>query len=161
MITETGTVVAKSQHEIVVEVIKTSACQSCKVRQGCGQAVLAQWGNDTRQMQKNHFQIPYQGELAVGDTVELGMAEESLSQAALLVYLLPLGCGFVGLLVGVQLTANEWLQLLSFLLFSGLSFGLLSRLRVGKSTAFMPRVLRSYSASKISGLITSDKAKSL
>ncbi len=161
MIKENGTVVAVHKNEIVVEVLKTAACQSCKARQGCGQAVLAEWGNEAHQAQKNHFRIPYQQPVQIGDTAELGMSEDTVTKVALLVYLVPLVCGFVGLLLSSFLTGNEWIQLVFLALFSGVCFVIMGRLNVGNSTALIPQILRTYSSGQGRAVIASDRAKSL
>jgi sigma-E factor negative regulatory protein RseC len=161
MIIERGTVVAVHSNEIIVEVLKTSACQSCQARHGCGQAVMAEWGNESRQQQKNHFRIPYQQPVQVGDQVELGMAEDTLSKVALLVYLLPLGLGFLGMLLGAVISSNEWLQLLAFTLFSGFGYLVLNRFSVDKSTVLIPKILRTYHAGKGNHLIASEPPKPL
>ncbi|MEX2320988.1 MAG: SoxR reducing system RseC family protein, partial [Saccharospirillum sp.] len=95
MVEERGQVINVSAEGAVVAVVQTSACQSCKARQGCGQAVLSEWGSTDRQDAKNHFFIDKTGiqpELALrpGDVVRLGIPEDALSRAAVWMYLWPL-----------------------------------------------------------------------
>lgn len=121
MVEERGQVINVSAEGAVVAVVQTSACQSCKARQGCGQAVLSEWGGTDRQDAKNHFFIDkasIQPELALrpGDVVRLGIPEDALSRAAVWMYLWPLLPAFLVLWAGTQLSIPEPVQLLTALL---------------------------------------------
>lgn len=112
LIKEHGTVVQVGSGRVVVAVVQTSACQTCKAKQGCGQAALSDWGNADHQAAKNHFAIPYEGNLRVGDGVTLGIEEDTLSLAAVWMYIWPLAAAFVGLVIANALTLSEPMQLL-------------------------------------------------
>lgn len=86
MITESGRVVAVSGNTAWVQTIRQSACQSCSVRSGCGQRVLAAASGG----RANQVQVLNTLNANVGDNVTLGIAEQALLQASLLVYALPL-----------------------------------------------------------------------
>ncbi|MEX0624259.1 MAG: SoxR reducing system RseC family protein [Saccharospirillum sp.] len=121
MVEERGQVINVSAEGAVVAVVQTSACQGCKARQGCGQAVLSEWGSTDRQDAKNHFFIDKTGiqpELALrpGDVVRLGIPEDALSRAAVWMYLWPLLPVFFVLWAGTQLSIPEPAQLLTALL---------------------------------------------
>lgn len=158
IVTETGTVVAVEPKEIIVEVVRTSACNSCKARQGCGQAVLAEWGDSKRQYDKNHFRIPFKGEAEIGARVELGMAHDAVVQVAALVYLLPLVASFLGLILGRQAGFSELIQLVLMALFFGVSLFVMRQMSVAKSSALVPQILQMYPASKDPEVIASTRS---
>lgn len=106
----------------IVAVVQTSACQSCNARQGCGQAVLSEWGEVGQQMAKNHFSISYQGSLTPGDRVLLGIQEDTLALAAVWIYLWPLIAAFAALLLASSLGGTEPVQLLAAVAGGGLAF---------------------------------------
>ncbi|TCS39804.1 SoxR reducing system RseC family protein [Reinekea marinisedimentorum] len=156
MVKEQGTVVAVEQEELIVEVVRTSACKSCQARQGCGQAVLSEWGDSSKQQAKNHFRVPAGDyKASVGDRVELAMAPDTVSKVAALVYLLPLAGGFAGLFIGQWLLESELLQLLLFAAGVLLSYGLLSRLKLEKKSHLIPQIIHLYPAGKGSDVIES------
>jgi sigma-E factor negative regulatory protein RseC len=155
MVKEQGTVVSVEQEEFIVEVVRTSACKSCQARQGCGQAVLSEWGDAGKQQAKNHFRVPANGYSAnIGDRVELAMAPDTISRVAALVYLLPLFGGFIGLALGSFLE-NELYQLLLFVFGLLLVYGLLSRLKLERKSNLIPEIVQLYPASKGSDVIES------
>ncbi|PFG09463.1 MULTISPECIES: SoxR reducing system RseC family protein [unclassified Marinobacter] len=86
MITESGRVVAVSGNTVWVQTIRQSVCQSCSARSGCGQRVLAAASGG----RANQVQVLNTLNVGVGDEVTLGIAEQALLQASLLVYALPL-----------------------------------------------------------------------
>ena len=97
MITESGRVVAVSGNTAWVQTIRQSACQSCSARSGCGQRVLAAASGG----RANQVQVLNTLNANVGDNVTLGIAEQALLQASLLVYALPLL-----LMVAASMTAS-------------------------------------------------------
>ena len=109
---EKGQVIATEAGQVRVAVVQTSACQSCKARHGCGQALLSQVSDSASQEARNHFLIPYSGKVSEGDWVRLAIAEDRLALAAFWVYLWPLLIGFLALLIGVFLSLPEPAQLL-------------------------------------------------
>lgn len=149
MIKELGTVVAVKEQDFIVSVVRTSACKSCQARQGCGQAVLSEWGDAQTQQAKNHFKVPRAGfSAALGDQVELEMHPDTVSRVAVLVYLLPLLMGLLGLLAGHLLAVHELLQLLFFIVSMALGYVFLSRLTLTNSHQLVPQIIRTYPVSK-------------
>ena len=155
MIEETGTVVGVFKSEIIVEVLRTSACQSCSAKQGCGQAVLAEWGDSAKQQQKNHFKLPFKGQANIGDLVDLGMEHDTVTKVAIIVYAIPLVFGFIGLVLGYLLQLSEVMQLFILCAFFAVSFLFMSRLNLNKSSVLEPKILRLYPRSKDPDLIMS------
>ncbi len=96
MITETGKVIALKGEHAWVQTIRTSACQSCAARSGCGQRALASvtGGRANQVLVRNHIQA------RVGDEVVIGIEESALLGASLLVYALPLATMVLGSLAG-------------------------------------------------------------
>ncbi len=141
--------------EIIVEVLRTSACSSCKAKQGCGQAVMSELGNSQHQSQKNHFRIPYDQPIEVGDIVKLGMASDALSRVALLVYLLPLFFAFLGISISLGLGFSEGFQLLFMVIGFAIAIFLMSRWNIKSNLSFVPKILQVSSSSKEPRIITS------
>ncbi|WP_028669407.1 SoxR reducing system RseC family protein [Saccharospirillum impatiens] len=146
MVEESGQVVEVSARGAVVSVVQTRACQSCKARQGCGQAVLSEWGGSERQDAKNHFFIEDAGAqteraLRPGDVVRLGVPEDALSRAAIWMYLWPLLPAFLMLWAGSHLSIPEPVQLLMAVL-AGASAVAVTRWRFASpNEAGQPRIL--------------------
>ena len=146
MVEERGQVINVNASGSVVSVVQTSACQSCKARQGCGQAVLSEWGSADRQDAKNHFFIDTANILASralrpGDVVRLGIPEDALSRAAVWMYLWPLLPAFLALWVATRLSLPEPVQLVAAVL-AGAVAVVITRWRFahpGKSA--QPRIL--------------------
>lgn len=141
MVKEQGTVVRMEDGRAIVAVVQTSACQSCKAKQGCGQAVLSEWGEADQQEAKNHFSIPYHGTLAPGDHVTLGIQEDTLALAAVWIYLWPLIGAFAALLVAGNLGWPEPLQLLLALVGGGLAFNVTRRRFRRVEPRWIPEIL--------------------
>jgi len=124
LVEEYGRIIKVAPDGVFVAVVQTSACQSCKAKQGCGQAVLSEWGGPDRQDAKNHFFIdraniaPDQG-LQPGATVRLGIHEDTLSLAAAWMYLWPLLWAFTALGIASLLRMAEPAQLLMAILAGG------------------------------------------
>ncbi|GGX69812.1 hypothetical protein GCM10007392_41760 [Saccharospirillum salsuginis] len=129
--------------QVVVAVVQTSACQSCKAKQGCGQAALSDWGDADRQAAKNHFRIPHDGSLKPGDAVTLGIEEDTVSLAAVWMYLWPLASAFFALLGGAALGWPEPVQLGAALVGGGLAFGVTRRRFRRADDRWIPRILES------------------
>jgi sigma-E factor negative regulatory protein RseC len=86
VITETGKVVAVTGEHAWIQTIRTSACQSCAARNGCGQKVLASVTGG----RANQVRVVNSVDARVGEEVTLGIDESALLGASLLVYALPL-----------------------------------------------------------------------
>ena len=98
MITETGKVVAIDGEQAWVQTIRTSACQSCSARAACGQKALA----NVTGGRANQIRVLNSVDARVGDEVVLGIDEQSLLQASLWVYGLPLLLMVLGSIGGYQ-----------------------------------------------------------
>ncbi|MHA7881448.1 MAG: SoxR reducing system RseC family protein [Saccharospirillum sp.] len=141
MIYEAGQIIASDPDTVRVAVVRTSACQACQARHGCGQAVLSQIADGDRQQAKNHFTIPYSGQARAGDWAQLAIAEDRLTRAAFWVYLWPLLVAFTALLVASRLGFNEPVQLLLTLAGGALAL-LWTRRRFQRvADAWVPRIV--------------------
>lgn len=96
MIEEVGVIKAISATEVIVTTQMQRACQSCAQRSHCGTGALARALSDRqRDVPLPLPQAAMNGNggataLRVGTEVKLGIAEKSLLQASLVMYLLPL-----------------------------------------------------------------------
>lgn len=102
MILETGKVVAVESDGLWVETIQKSACEVCVAEKGCGQKFLSKLAGKTTsirvllnsQSQKNY---------SVGQSVTIGIPEDVIVLASLLVYLVPI----FGAVAGASLVGSE------------------------------------------------------
>lgn len=95
MIKEWATVVSWQQGVAVLRCEPLSGCGSCQSRTSCGSGLLSKAGGSA----EHELTVNYQQPLVPGQKVEIGIAETSLLQSALLVYLVPL----LGLMLGAVL----------------------------------------------------------
>lgn len=86
MLEETGVVVAIDRDQAWVQTIRKSACSSCEAKSGCGQGVLARISDG----KANQVLVKNSLNLQVGEEVLIGIPEELLIKASIMVYLLPL-----------------------------------------------------------------------
>jgi len=103
MITETGRVVAVETDSLWVETIQKSACNSCVAEKGCGQSLLAKWGEHTaylRVLLDGRNSASYH----VNDQVQVGIPEDVVVRGSLVVYLVPL----ILLMLGAWLGDYWW-----------------------------------------------------
>lgn len=110
MIVETGVVVRVDNSVppyIWVETAIKTTCSSCQAQANCGTSVIAKAFNHKTQLLKLSCDQPVE----VGQQVKIGMAEETLLSASLLVYLLPI----LGLIAGAALSSllMPWFDLSS------------------------------------------------
>lgn len=103
MITETGKVVAVSGDRVWVQTIRTSACESCSARNGCGQRALAGVSGG----RANQVLVPNSLGARVGDEVTVAISESALLGASLLVYGLPLILMVLGAVFGHQFSGGD------------------------------------------------------
>lgn len=89
MIEEQGRVVSFEPGSAWVETVRRSTCGSCQARAGCGQALLTKLGAGARQ---GYLRVLTDRPLKVGDNVVIGLPENAVVTASLLMYLFPL-CG--------------------------------------------------------------------
>lgn len=112
MIEQAGRVVALGKDAVWVETRRQSTCGSCAAKAGCGQGLMDKLGGRAA---RGFVKARTDLQLSVGDEVVIGIAEQHLMSAALLVYLLPLLSFF--LLAGTAQQAawsEEWVILFGF-----------------------------------------------
>lgn len=85
-----------------VETLKKSSCDACSARSGCGQRLLADSALKNMSAIKAFFPPGESRAVSVGDQIEIGITENALVVAALLVYLLPLALMVAGAYLGAQ-----------------------------------------------------------
>ncbi|NWO05399.1 MAG: SoxR reducing system RseC family protein [Alteromonadaceae bacterium] len=149
MITETGKVVAIDGNSAWVQTIRTSACQSCSARAGCGQRALASVSGG----RANQVRVLNSALARVGDEVVLGIDERSLLTASLRVYGIPLLAMVFGCIAGFRwFGGNDLAAVLGA--GAGLAAGFaLLRFRQGRDgEACQPRMLRVNRIAAVSGL---------
>ena len=89
MILETGIVVAVEAASLWVETIQKSACEVCVAEKGCGQKFLSKLAGKTVSIRVLRDKLSSQS-FSVGQSVTIGIPEDVIVVASLLVYLLPI-----------------------------------------------------------------------
>ena len=89
MILETGVVVAVESDGLWVETIQKSACEVCVAEKGCGQKFLSKLAGKTVSIRVLRNKRSSE-EFTVGQSVTIGIPEDVIVMASLLVYLLPI-----------------------------------------------------------------------
>lgn len=142
MIEERARVLSVERDAVWVETVRRSACDSCRMRSGCGQSVLQRFGLGARQ----GFIRALQAETGcdVGDEVVIGIPESAVVHGSAMIYLAPLLALFAGSLAAQAIGAAEpWIILAGL---SGLGIGFAAvrwhGRRWERDPAFVPRVLR-------------------
>lgn len=119
MLEQIGRVVSIHKEFAVVQTQRTSACQHCASTENCGTAALAQWWGQRKtavprfgkenvgilQLTNSEVIALNRVSARVGQTVTLGLSEQTLLKAALTVYLFPLLGMFLGI-IGYQIPVN-------------------------------------------------------
>ncbi|NMT64159.1 SoxR reducing system RseC family protein [Marinobacter orientalis] len=139
MITETGRVVAVSGDRVWVQTIRTSACESCSARNGCGQRALAGVSGG----RANQVLVANSLDARVGDEVTVAIEESALVGASLLVYALPLALLVVGAVAGHQLSGgHDAAAMLGAA--TGMATGFMVARRIGSNPArgYEPRLVK-------------------
>ena len=89
MIIETAKVISKSNNTLQVEAVQHSSCGTCAANKECGQGVLARLSGSPM-----HLQVSTAGscveDYQLGETIEIGVPEDVVVRASLLVYIVPL-----------------------------------------------------------------------
>jgi sigma-E factor negative regulatory protein RseC len=145
LIEETATVLRTEEDVAWVETMRKSACDTCAVNKGCGTSVLSQV------LGKRHTQVralnPV-GALA-GETVVVGIQEQSLVRGSMAMYAVPLlgllaGAVAGGVLDQMLQTKGEGLSLLMGLLGLMAGFWWLRRFarKISHDARYQPVVLR-------------------
>ncbi|MBB5321504.1 SoxR reducing system RseC family protein [Marinobacter oulmenensis] len=138
MITETGKVVGIKGDQAWVQTIRTSACQSCSARSGCGQRALASVSGG----RANQILVDNPVGARVGDEVEIGIDEQSLLRASLAVYGVPMALMIAATVWGYQVWGSDLAAMLGAL--GGLAGGFLAvrRWQSRAGAGYQPRLLR-------------------
>lgn len=105
MIEESGKVVEVNEQGVWVETMRQSACASCAARNGCGQKLLVQAGQEKRFI----FRVnnPTSLDVKADDSVLLGIEEGAFIKATVFMYLLPLLALFLGAVIGDFVWGDE------------------------------------------------------
>ncbi|MEH6561790.1 MAG: SoxR reducing system RseC family protein [Marinobacter sp.] len=139
MITESGKVVAVTDEHAWVQTIRTSACQSCAARNGCGQKVLASATGG----RANQVRVVNSVNACVGEEVTLGIDESALLGASLLVYALPLLLLVTASMIGHHLSGgNDFAAILGAAAGLALGFLISRQLQRRNAGSYEPRLLR-------------------
>lgn len=139
MITESGKVVALEGSRAWVQTIRTSACQSCSARSGCGQRALASVTGG----RANRVRVDNTVGARVGDEVVLGIDEQALLRASLWVYGAPLLLLVVGCIAGFRwFGASDLSAVIGAVVGLAVGFWLVRRWQSANAGAFEPRMLR-------------------
>lgn len=99
MLREMATVVAKQGNVYTLHCQRQNSCGSCSSKAGCGTSALTQYMGNKPII----FEIEDNTEYRIGETVELGLPEQSLLKGGFLVYLLPLLVFMLGMVAIEQL----------------------------------------------------------
>ena len=86
MIEETGRVLSIEEGFADVETIRTSSCTSCRARHGCGHHAIAQVSSSNRMRMRAIDPLSVE----IGQSVVVGIPEDTLLQASVWMYLIPL-----------------------------------------------------------------------
>ena len=140
MIEEHGRVVAVGRGFAWVETARKNACGTCSASSGCGTALVAKLFGE----RNSRLQVCDEIGLEVGDSVVIGIADDTLIRASVLAYLLPLAALIMAAFIAESARAPDELGALVGIL--GLCAGLwvARRLTVGASgrERYRPMVLR-------------------
>lgn len=108
MVEEIATVVSTEYNGIWLTTTPVSSCNACNVSDDCGTGIVAK----TLTPKNIHFFVPSELKLLPGEQVKIGLQEDSLVMAALMVYLLPLVLMMVlALLANAAGFSEGWLML--------------------------------------------------
>lgn len=113
MVEEIATVIANEPGGVWLVTTPAGSCNSCNVSTDCGTGIIAK----TFTPRQNRFFVKTPLNLLPGEKVQIGVAEQGLVLAALMVYLLPLVL-MLAMSVLVQLLwqpAEVWLLLIAVL----------------------------------------------
>ncbi len=91
MVEETAQVIKIEGDTVWVVAIQKSACGSCQAQKGCGHSLLAKVGQKEIKLPVSRNGL----DVAVDDTVVIGVPEQAILRTSLLMYGLPLGAMIV------------------------------------------------------------------
>ena len=140
MIEETGKVLSVEEGFADVETIRTSSCTSCRARHGCGHHAIAQVSSANRMRIRAIDPISVE----VGQNVVVGIPEDTLLQASVWMYFIPL-LGLIGGAVLPSLLGGES-GIAAVFSIIGLTAGLLLARKKSKQEMnnpdFYPKILK-------------------
>jgi len=126
---------------VVVDVELAAACPRCASGKGCGAGFLSTGGGSGQPVEAS---VPRDLDLCEGDVVEISLAPDSLLQAAMIVYGLPMLGAILGAALAYGFSFGDAAAALAALI--GLAAGLMvGRLRLRQSSCmrrFVPVVER-------------------
>lgn len=143
MIETLARVVDINGEQVTVEAVQSSACDGCH-NQDCGTGAV----NQALGVKTHRMTLACEHKVQMGDQVVLAIPERGLVLASLLVYILPLVCVIVTLLVAEPFLASEGsgeLPLIILSLMAGLSGFMLARVwaaRLQAKQLLEPQVIR-------------------
>ncbi len=106
MVEESAKVIRVEQDVVWVVAIQKSACESCQAQKGCGHSLLAKVGQKQIELPVARNDL----DVAVGDSVVIGVPEQAILRSSMLMYGLPLTfmisvallCSMLGLKEGIS-----------------------------------------------------------
>jgi sigma-E factor negative regulatory protein RseC len=105
---ETATVIAIEEHCVWVETQRQGSCNTCVVKQGCGQGMMSRLMPGREHYIRALVDDDEQHrQLAVGDRVEIVVPDELVLKASVIVYLVPLLMLLAGMFVGDGLVPGD------------------------------------------------------
>jgi sigma-E factor negative regulatory protein RseC len=96
MLIETGRVVALEDGALWVETIRQSTCGNCAANKGCGHGLLNRIGDGRSGYVRVLTGTVATGRCSIDDQVRIGIPEQVILRASMLIYMLPLACMLVG-----------------------------------------------------------------
>ncbi|MGG2397710.1 SoxR reducing system RseC family protein [Pseudomonas sp. SH1-B] len=141
MIEEQGRVVALEPGAVWIETLRKSTCSACSANAACGQGLMDRLGVGRK---RGYVRALSSMQLALGDTVVIGVREDLLIRSSLLVYLIPLLGLFAAALLADGLGLSEPLTILAGLIGLFCSWLLVRwrASRVAENPSLQPVVLR-------------------
>lgn len=119
MITEKAVVIAYQAGEVTVECQANQACGGCASKASCGTAALSELtGKSSRYL----FTFPCPRPMRIGETVEIGLPEQSLLKLAFIAYTIPLFVLIFSVLLGNYLFVEEWQNIVFTSVMTALAF---------------------------------------
>lgn len=120
MLVESARIVSIEDDCLWVATVQSSTCGKCAAKSGCGQSLLARWSGQDQYL-RVLLPTDERSRYLLGESVEIGVPENLVALASLLVYCLPLLMMMVGASIGHFIFRVEWLSILGAL--SGLMLG--------------------------------------
>ena len=137
MIEESGRAIAVDSNAIWVETIRKTTCTSCNARHGCGQHLAEKYKSN---QSHSYIRVTNNSGYTVReqDEVVIGIPENSLLKASMLIYFLPLLSMMLGLWVGHLFGRGDLITMLCGI--SALALGFLPVRHMGSKAGDMCQV---------------------